>query len=192
MSNKLTAALATLGIAAAAFALPPTLRRGGFSRERDRDFYRAEQTPRWAPPAWAFPVAWGVSTLALAAATQHLLRHAEHPRRHELLTYLGVHGALFVTFERAYFGERSPVLAAAWTTADFAVCHLAFYRAFGVDRGLALGWVPVNLWLTLALPLSLYQVTHNVDPHFGTAAVAIGEDVAAILGIAPPRVELPA
>ncbi len=188
MPSKLTAVLGTLGITAAAFGLPYLFRKPGSSHKAEDEFYESENTPGWAPPSWAFPVAWSINTVVLAWATQYLYLRSGHPRRRQLLGLLGAHWAVYATFERAYFGERSPVLAAVWTSADFAICHLAFYRALGVNRSLAAAWVPVNLWLTLALPLSIYQLTHNEDPRFGTAGIALGEDLAAMLGVAPPRV----
>ena len=187
MPRRSTAVLATLGITAAALALPSLFRKRGNTRDADGDddFYERQVTPSWAPPGWAFPVAWGLNTLALAAATQHLAFRQNHPRRSELLAYLAVHFALYATFSRVYFDERSPVLAATWTAADFAVCHLAFYRALGVSGPVAGAFVPVNLWLTVALPLSLYQAAANEDPIFGDAGIEVGEIVAGALGVAP-------
>ena len=130
--------------------------------------------------------------MALAAAAQHLAFRQNHARRTELLAYLAAHFALYATFSRVYFDERSPVLAAAWTSADFAVCHLAFYRALPVSRPVALAFAPVNLWLTLALPLSLYQAAANRDPLFGAAGIEAGEIVAGALGVSPIPAARPA
>ena len=168
---RTTPALATLGIAAAALALPSILRRRATARADDDRLYRELRTPGWAPPAWAFPAAWTVNTLALAWAHQRLWRDGANPRRGELLALLTAHWTLYATFDRVYFGERSPVLAAAWTAADFLVCHAGFYRALAVDRPAALAFVPVNLWLTLALPLGFYQAAANHDPLFGALGV---------------------
>ena len=185
MPSRAKSVLATLGIAAAAMALPLVFRKRGSSRREDDDFYDKQVTPSWAPPGWAFPVAWGLNTVALAAAHQYVGFRQNMPRRTELLTYLYLHWLLYGTFSRVYFDERSPMLAAGWTAADFAVCHLAFYRALGVDGKVAGAFVPVNLWLTLALPLSLYQAAANRDPIFGTLGIEVGEIVAGALGVTP-------
>ena len=177
--------LSTTALAAAVFALPALLRKRGTDRRDDDAFYDGLSTPTWAPPPWAFPVAWAINTAALAWAAQRLYRDRALPRRGELLGLLAVHTALYATFGRVYFGERSPVLAAGWTAADLAVCHLAFYRALAVDPPAAAAFVPVNLWLTLALPLSLHQAAANRDPLFGTAGVEVGEIVAGALGVTP-------
>lgn len=185
-SRNLNAALSTLGIAAAALALPALLRGSKTSQREEDAFYDSLVTPSWAPPAWAFPVAWTINTAALAWAHQRLYRATDNPRRVQLLALLTVHWALYGTFGRVYFGERSPALAALWTGADFAVCHLAFYWALGVDRPAALAFVPVNLWLTLALPLSAYQALANRDPITGAVGLEIGEIIAGALGTTPP------
>ena len=204
MARKSTALLATLGITAAVLALPSLFRKRGqrpASREEEDEFYEQQRTPSWAPPGWAFPVAWTLATVSLAAGTQRLLFAADKltttsriagksdwqdsSRRQELLFYYGLHYLLYATFSRVYFDERSPVLAAAWTSADFALCHLAFYRAWNFDRQVAASFIPVNLWLTLAVPLSLYQAAANRDPIFGTAGIEAGEVVAASLGVTP-------
>ncbi len=166
-------------------ALPGLFRRRGTTRQEDDELYQDFKQPVWAPPGWAFPVAWTASTIGLAAAVQHVLLRPQHRRRGELLAYLGVHTALYATFSRVYFDERSPVLAAVWTVSDLAVCHLAFYRALGVNSKVALGFVPVNLWLTLAAPLAIYQAAANDDPYFGALGAEVGEIVAGALGVTP-------
>ena len=185
MPRKSTALLLTAGIAAAVMALPSLFRKRRTTRAEDDELYADFKQPKWAPPGWAFPVAWTASTVALSATAAHLLLRPGHARRAELLTYLGIHTALYATFSRIYFDERSPVLAAGWTVADFAVCHLAFYRALGVNGRAAAGFVPVNLWLTLAAPLSLYQAAANRDPRYGDLGVEVGEVVAGALGVTP-------
>ncbi len=185
MPRRSTALLATVGIAAAVMALPTLFRRHKRETVDEQEQYRQYKTPEWAPPGWAFPVAWTASTLALAASAQHIAFRQNHPRREELLVYLGLHTALYATFSRVYFDERSPVLAAAWTVGDFAICHLAFYRAWGVSDRVAAGFLPVNLWLTLAAPLSLYQAAANHDGIFGAKGIEAGEIVAAAIGRSP-------
>ncbi len=185
MPKRSTALLVSVAIAGAAMALPTLLRRRKTTRREDDEVYQDLKQPPWAPPAYVFPIAWTVSTIGLALAAQHLLLRPGHKRRTELLTYLGVHTALYSTFPRVYFDERSPVMAAAWTVSDFLVCHLAFYRALGVNGKVAAGLVPVNLWLTLAAPLSLYQAAANDDPYFGDLGVTLGEVVAGAAGVTP-------
>ena len=185
MPRRSTALLLTAGLAGAVMLLPSLFRKRRTTRAEDDELYADLETPDWAPPAWAFPVAWTASTVALAAAGAHLLLRPGHRRRTELLTYLAIHTALYATFSRVYFDERSPVLAAGWTVADFLVCHLAFYRAVGVNGKVAGGFVPVNLWLTIAAPLSLYQAAANRDPRYGDLGVEVGEVVAGALGLNP-------
>ena len=185
MPRRATALLLTAGLAGVTMLLPSLFRKRRTTREADDERYADLNRPEWAPPAYAFPIAWTVSTVALAATGAHLLLRPRHRRRGELLTYLGVHAALYATFSRVYFDERSPVLAAGWTAGDFLVCHLAFYRALGVSGRVAAGFVPVNLWLTLAAPLALYQAAANRDPIYGDLGVEIGEVVAGALGVSP-------
>lgn len=185
MSHRSKALLLTAGIAGAVMLLPSVFRKRRDARAEDDEVYDDLQQPKWAPPTWAFPVAWTASSVALAATAAHLILRPGHRRRTELLTYLGLHTALYATFSRVYFDERSPFLAAAWTTADFAVCHLAFYRALGVNGKAAAGFVPVNLWLTLATPLGLYQAAANPDPKFGGLGAELGEVIAGAAGVPP-------
>ena len=197
MPRRATAVLATAAVAGAVLALPLLFRRRrpasppdlaldpGEVRDEDEAYYELQNRPAWAPPGWAFPVAWTTVTVCLAAATQYVGFRQNLPRRRELLTYLALHYGLYATFSRVYFDERSPVLGAAWTTADFAVCHLAFYRALGVDGRVAWAFVPANLWLTLAVPLSLYQAAANPDRRYGTFGIETGEIIAGALGVSP-------
>lgn len=186
MSRRSTALGLTVVIAGAVMALPLLLRKRRSRRSEDEALYETQlEQPAWAPPSYVFPIAWTASTISLAAAAQHLLLRPWHERRSELLAYLTAHTALYATFPRVYFDERSPVLAAAWTCADLLICHIAFYRALGVNRRVAAGFVPVNLWLTVAAPLSLYQAAANRDPIFGDFGVEVAEIVAGAIGVAP-------
>ncbi len=186
MPKRSTALLATIGIAGAVMVLPTLFRRRSYTtRAEDDKLYADFKQPAWAPPGYVFPIAWTASTIALAAGAQRVLLRPRHGRRAELLAYFGLHTAIYATFSRVYFDERSPVLAAIWTVSDLAVCHLAFYRALGVSGEVAAGFVPVNLWLTLAAPLSLYQAAANGDPYFGDRGVRVGEILAGALGVTP-------
>lgn len=185
MSHRSSALLLTASIAGAVTLLPSVFRKRRATRADEDEMYEGLQQPKWAPPGWVFPVAWTVSTIGLSAAAAHLLMRPRHRRRGELLTYLGIHTAIYATFSRVYFDERSPLLAAGWTLADLLVCHLAFYRAQGVNSKVAAGFVPVNLWLTLAAPLGFYQAAANPDPFYGDLGAEIGEVVAGAAGVAP-------
>ena len=146
MSRRSTALGLTVVIAGAVMALPLLLRKRRSRRSEDEALYETQlEQPAWSPPSYVFPIAWTASTISLAAAAQHLLLRPRHERRSELLAYLTAHTALYATFPRVYFDERSSVLAAAWTCADLLICHIAFYRALGVNRRVAAGFVPVNL-----------------------------------------------
>lgn len=112
MPRRSTALLLTAGIAGAVMLLPTLFRKRRTTRAEEDELYADLRQPRWAPPAWAFPVAWTVSTVGLSAAAAHLLLRPGHRRRGELLTYLALHTGLYATFSRVYFDERSPVLAA--------------------------------------------------------------------------------
>jgi len=203
MARRALAVASTLGITAVALVVPMLLRKrsavatiSGTTAitevSSDTAFYKQQKLPDWAPPQWAFPVAWTLNTVALAAAAQHLAFRQNHPRRGELLGYLALHTAIYASFQRVYFDERSPILGAIWTAADFAVCHVAFYQALSVNRRLAMAFVPVNLWLTVALPLSLHQAAANHDAIYGALGVEAGEIIAATLGVSPIRAAKPA
>ena len=136
-----------IGIAAAVMVLPALFRRRRRSRGEDLEQDGALRKPSWAPPGGVSPVAWTAATVCLAAVAQHLAFRQNYPRRSELLSWLGLHTMLYATFSRVYYDERSPVLAAGWSLTDLLVCQVTLYRALGVSGRVALGLVPVNLWL---------------------------------------------
>ena len=197
MFRRANALLATAGFSTGVLLLPLLIagrKRGlnskaheadGQGYPRQRDLSR----PKWAPPEWVAPVAWVASTVPLAAVAQRLAFRQNHPRRAELLGYIGLHTLLYATQSRVCDDGRSPVLAAVWTVSDSIVCHLALYRALRVNKRIAAGFVPVNLWLTLAVPLKLHQAAANPDPHFGYAAVEAAETLAAALGRSPLKTQ---
>ena len=139
-------------------------------RQEDRDFYEAMDLPRFAPPGWLFPPVWAVNNASTLWGNLRLLnRPPETPDRGAMLVLQGASWALFGTFAFVYFRKRSPILAAVWTGADWAlttatVALAAKNRQADVVLSQATKWA----WLSLATPVSAYQALHNPDPLFGT------------------------
>ncbi|HVW86318.1 MAG TPA: tryptophan-rich sensory protein, partial [Bryobacteraceae bacterium] len=115
------------GIQVASFALKTAARALANPAEpdssaADRQFYRSERLPVFAPPGAAFPIAWSINSISSIAGGLHVLNlPAGTEGREEFLKFQGAAWALFSTFNAAYFGLRSPLNAAAVTLLYSAV-----------------------------------------------------------------------
>lgn len=137
-------------------------------RSEDRAFYEGMKLPRYAPPGWLFPPAWAINNAFTLWGNLRLLNQPKGtPGRRELLTLQGASWVLFSSFGFVYFRKRSPILAAAWTVADWVLTTATVAIAAKNRQGALVSSQATKLaWLTLAVPVATYQATHNPDPLF--------------------------
>jgi tryptophan-rich sensory protein len=150
-------------------------RRHPDTRARDREFYRAENLPVFAPPPVAFPIAWTVNSVCALAGALHVLNLPPTTNgRRDFLKFQAAAWTLFAAFDGAYFGMRSPINAAVvtllYTAATAASLDAALRRMR--DRQAALSLVTTAAWLLLANPVGLTQAAWNRDEFWDVGPVA--------------------
>lgn len=138
------------------------------SRIGNRDLYKAERLPVFAPPGIAFPIAWGINSLCLIAGGLHVLNlPVKTAGRKEFLRSQAAAWTLFILFESAYFGLRSPINAAIvtilYSSATATSLKSAWCRMHDEFATLSLGTTVA--WLVLANPVGITQAMWNRD-HF--------------------------
>jgi len=146
-------------------------RREPESRREDREFYRTERLPFFAPPAAAFPIAWTINSVSAIAGGLHVLNlPPDTEGRREFLRLQAVAWTLFSTFQAGYFGLRSPINAAlitvAYTSVTAASLVVALQRL--KDPAAAVSLASTAAWLVLATPLGVTQAAWNYDPFWNT------------------------
>lgn len=134
---------------------------------------RAQYTRRWAlaPPAWVFPVAWGV-LYPLVAAAGFLLWHGRAGgwAYHLGLAAWAANAGLNKLWTPLYFGARRPDAALACLAAMQALAAAALVcmaLAGGWQGWTALGlYAPYALWCAFASALNVRAVVDfwNGDP----------------------------
>jgi translocator protein len=137
------------------------------SNDQDRELYRSQRLPIFAPPPIAFPIAWSINSISLIAGGLHVLNlPAETAGRAEFLRLQGTAWGLFTLFNTAYFELRSPINAVLVTFAYSAatVASLAIAQAKIKDRRAILSLATTIAWLALANPVAVAQATWNYDP----------------------------
>lgn len=135
---------------------------------KTRAIYNAEKNPPFAPPAWAFGVAWTLNNaLVTWVGIQASKARDDAAGKRELLALLGAHAVLFYAWPISFTKMRSPIVAAAVTAADFGVTIAAATQAARIDKRYALGFSTILPWLTLATALATYVALKNDDPFFG-------------------------
>ncbi len=137
----------------------------------DRRWYEEQRQASFAPPGRVFGPAWAINNASVLWGNLRLLNLPEDtPHRRQLLWLQGVSWALFSSFGYVYFGKRSPILAFLWTASFYALTIVSAALSWRVDRKIALSFVTLLLWLTLATPVAAYQMVHNPDEYFRTPA----------------------
>lgn len=162
--------LAQLGLRAAAAKWTESRapqRSGPEGGETERESYEKMRLPVFAPPGWAFPVAWSINSACLIAGGLHVLnRDSETPGRTEFLASQAAAWGLFALFDTAYFGLESPINAALVTFAysGATVASLAAAQGKMKDTCATLSLATTLAWLALANPVAVAQAAWNRDP----------------------------
>ncbi len=139
----------------------------GRSRKQNREAYRAQRLPVFAPPGVAFPVAWTINSVSAIAGGLYVLNLSPRTKgRAEFLRLQLAAWCLFALFDTAYFGLRSPINAAlvtfAYTGVTAASIDVAWRRMH--DPTAALSLATTGAWLALANPVAVAQAAWNHDP----------------------------
>lgn len=153
------------GLAANAASSLSLVRRG-----EERRFYNSQQQAPFAPPGWVFGPAWALNNISTIWGNLELLNLPDSPRRRALLWLQGASWFIFSTFSYVYFRKQSPILAFVWTSSMYALTIASMLIAAKLNRKIVVSLITLFLWLSLATVVAAYQMVHNPDPLFGTAA----------------------
>jgi tryptophan-rich sensory protein len=120
----------------------------------DPAFYRALNTPSWAPPPWLFGPVWIALYAMMGFAAARVWRSSPGVRRRNALIWFGVQLALNAAWTPVFFGLHAigpamVVIAALWIA--IAGTTIAFSR---VSKPAALLLVPYLGWVTFAAALN--------------------------------------
>ena len=126
----------------------------------------------FAPPTWAFPVAWTLIEIALADSVARLLAAPKSDSRSLALGAAAANDALYAVFPIVFFRLRSPVLTAAVTWGQFGAATVQALAGRRIDRRAACDVYPQLAWLGLAGAAAVVQALANPDPALGTGAIA--------------------
>lgn len=165
-----------VGVQVAGWGIRVAARRlaGNSGKQVDRDFYRKQKLPVFAPPGLAFPIAWSVNS---ASSIAGLLRVLNLQRRcKERRWFLGLQGAawlLFTVFNTAYFELRSPMNAAVVTFLYSGVTAASIRWAIRMkDWGAVVSLLPTAAWLALANPVAVTVAAWNHDEFWNVGPLA--------------------
>ena len=129
----------------------------------DARSYEAQPRVWFAPPAWAFPIAWGVNN---AATLWGNLKVLNAPPSADRSAYLRFHAAmwiLYLAFGLAYFRLHSRIAGYLITSNFLALATASVPRAMRVDRTLWRSYTTLLPWLVLATVVAHWQTTHAGD-----------------------------
>lgn len=135
----------------------------------DKEYYEGMRQAPFAPPGWVFGPAWAVNNASVLWGNLRLLNQPEGTKNRRALLWLqGASWLVYSTFGYVYFRKRSPILAFAWTAADWAFTVASVVLSLKNDKKITLSLGTLLAWLTLATPAAAYQAASNPDELFGT------------------------
>lgn len=137
------------------------------------DWYERLEKPSWNPPNWAFPVAWTILYLCIAAAAA---RAAVQPGNAHAMAFLALQFSLNTLWTPVFFGLRRMkaalvVVLCLWLAV--AATMLAFFQ---LDRVAGLLFVPYLVWVSVASALnySVWRLNPNL-PTLDPSTVRLDE-----------------
>ena len=120
----------------------------------DRTYYMALRRPPWAPPPWAFGVAWPILNLLQVWSDLELVNKAPSSRRSRLLWLRALNWFCFVIYTPAFFRLRSPAAGSAVAVAQAAIAYATIAEAGGGSGRQRWSIVPLAAWTSYAAALS--------------------------------------
>jgi tryptophan-rich sensory protein len=148
---------AAAAIASCAFALPLALSISSTpspNHPRTLLWYLSLREPRFKPPDWVFPSAWGVIETALAVAAYRLLRAAPSAARTRALALWGWNVFMIGGWNR-YFFKRHNLPLSTVAAAGLAATSAAFVNeAKHVDKTASRAGLPLVGWVAFATVLT--------------------------------------
>lgn len=125
----------------------------GFLTQRDSSFYANLIKPSFAPPAWLFPVAWGLLYTSMAVAMWLVIRQGSRDR-HLLLGLYLAQLAINLVWPWIFFTQQALGMAFFWLILLWLMAAIMLQQFFQQSR--IAGWllVPYQLWLTFAAVLN--------------------------------------
>lgn len=138
-------------------------------KETNREFYREQRLPVFAPPGIAFPIAWTINSASSIAGALHVFNlQRDDPERRRFLGFQAAAWLLFAVFTTAYFELHSPINGAAVTLGFSCVTAASIRAAVRMkDWRAALSLLPTAAWLGLANPLAVTVAAWNRDEFWG-------------------------
>jgi translocator protein len=120
----------------------------------DRTYYMALRRPPWAPPPWAFGVAWPILNLLQVWSDLELVNKAPSSRRSRLLWLRALNWFCFVIYTPAFFRLRSPAAGSAVAMAQAAIAYATIAETGGGSGRQRWSIVPLAAWTSYAAALS--------------------------------------
>lgn len=126
--------------------------------DKARAEYAKSTRPPFAPPPWAFGVAWPINNVLTLWGNWRVLNAPPSDDRTAYLRLQAVMWILFTTHGLVRFRLRSPVLGALNTFAYTTFAAASAFRAARIDRRLLASYSTLIPWLLVASALSAYQL----------------------------------
>ncbi len=148
---------AGVAINALALALGPTANA--------KAVYAKSTKPPFAPPAWAFGIAWPANNALTIWGIWRALNAPPSADRTAYLRLQAATTALYATYGLVRFRWKSPLLGYANSSLYLALTIAAAVRARRIDPALLASFTTLLPWLVLATTLSAYELG-DPDPLF--------------------------
>jgi tryptophan-rich sensory protein len=127
------------------------------------------RTPSWNPSNNVYALAWGINNISRAAGNIRLLNKPDYPNRNALLRLQALMWINYLTFNKVFAGQRSPLMGLIWAESYKLMSIASLYLArAGGDTKITLSLVPNTLWSVFNSATAWNVGLNNKDKVFKT------------------------
>ena len=130
------------------------------------NWYPYLEKPAITPPAWVFPVAWGI-IYVLSGISLGLVWNRTGVHRKELVTLWGIQQGINFLWSIMFFKMMSPLPGLITIIILDIVVLRYIVRTWNIERTSSWLFIPYALWLVLATYLKSYILAPRVRTNYG-------------------------
>lgn len=124
------------------------------------NWYPYLDKPAITPPAWVFPVAWGI-IYVLSGISSGLVWNRTGTHRRELVMLWGIQQGINFLWSIMFFKLMNPLLGLITIIILDILVIWYIARTWNIERTSSLLFIPYALWLILATYLNVYIWLNN-------------------------------
>lgn len=133
-----------------------------FGSMGSKEYYGTLNLPKGAPPAWVFPVAWGIIyTLMIVSAIIIVLKAKDGMYKKDAISFYYTQALVNAFWPYLFFVFKTPLLAFLWLILLLVLVVLTALKFYNLNKTAGYLFIPYILWLLYAGYINLFVIFLN-------------------------------